>query len=256
MMMRSLSDLIVVMVLFSPLAPTKLMAFSPSTNQHHQITSSLYSTSSKPIFDEISTVHLQDLPINGILDSVKESIRTKPNLLLEAAPGAGKTTIIPLLVASSPLSSSNDGSNKTTKANNKVIVVEPRRVATRSAAQRMSSLIQQPVGDSVGYAIRGESRQSSKTQVLIMTDGVLLNMLQKDPELSGYDTVILDEFHERGVNCDVALALLREVQMNYRPDLNIIVMSATLLGDVDEKTDDSTNENESTGAKLLRDKKR
>ena len=249
-MMRSLSDLIVVMVLFSSLAPTKLMAFSPSTNQHHQITSSLYSTSSKPIFDEISTVHLQDLPINGILDSVKESIRTKPNLLLEAAPGAGKTTIIPLLVASSPLSSSNDGSNETTKANNKVIVVEPRRVATRSAAQRMSSLIQQPVGDSVGYAIRGESRQSSKTQVLIMTDGVLLNMLQKDPELSGYDTVILDEFHERGVNCDVALALLREVQMNYRPELNIIVMSATLLGDVDEKTDDSSNE--STGAKLLR----
>ena len=79
---------------------TKLMAFSPSTHQqHHQITSSsLYSKSSRTIFDDIDTVHLQDLPITGILDSVKESMQTKPNLLLEAAPGAGKTTIIPLLV--------------------------------------------------------------------------------------------------------------------------------------------------------------
>ena len=240
-----------IILFISLLAPAKLMAFSPSTHLHQGFSSSLYSTSST-IFDDISTVHLQDLPINGILDSVKESIRTKPNLLLEAAPGAGKTTIIPLLVASSTLASSNtdDSDETTTKGNNKVIVVEPRRVATRSAAQRMSSLIQQPVGDSVGYAIRGESRQSSKTQVLIMTDGVLLNMLQKDPELNGYDTVILDEFHERGVNGDVALALLREVQMNYRPDLNIIVMSATLLGDVDEEADESNNE--SAGAKLLR----
>lgn len=237
------------MILFISCA--SLMAFSPSTrstHQNHQITSPLYSTSSHTIFDDVAAVHLQDLPIYGILDSVKESIRTKSNLLLEAAPGAGKTTIIPLLVASSPLSpSNNDDAN-----NNKVIVVEPRRVATRSAAQRMSNLIQQPVGQSVGYAIRGESRQSSKTQVLIMTDGVLLNMLQKDPELSGYDTVILDEFHERGVNCDVALALLREVQMNYRPDLKIIVMSATLLGDVDEGMDDDSNNNQSVGAKLLR----
>ena len=234
-------------LLFISCVFTKLMAFSPSTHQqHHQITSSsLYSKSSRTIFDDIDTVHLQDLPITGILDSVKESMQTKPNLLLEAAPGAGKTTIIPLLVASSPLSSSSSSNN------NKVIVVEPRRVATRSAAQRMSSLIQQPVGESIGYAIRGESRQSSKTQVMVMTDGVLLNMLRKDPELKGYNTVILDEFHERGVNCDVALALLREVQMNYRPDLNIIVMSATLLGDVDDgEMDDSTNE--SAGAKLLR----
>ena len=256
---------------------TKLMAmaFSPpstttcSTHQHHHYLShhlssnsrsditSLHSQSSQTIlFDDIDTIHLQDLPINDVLDSVKESVQTKSNLLLEAAPGAGKTTIIPLLVASSPLSSSSnnnnddDDANETTRINSKVIVVEPRRVATRSAALRMASLIQQPVGKSIGYAIRGESRQSSKTQVLVMTDGVLLNMLRKDPELSGYDTVILDEFHERGVNCDVALALLREVQMNYRPDLKIIVMSATLLGNVDRELDDSSDE--SAGAKLLR----
>ena len=174
-----------ILLFISSLAPAKLMAFSPSTHQqrYQSSSSSLHSTSSNTIFDDISKVHLQDLPINGILDSVKESIRTKPNLLLEAAPGAGKTTIVPLLVASSTLASSNtdDSDETTTKANNKVIVVEPRRVATRSAAQRMSSLIQQPVGDSVGYAIRGESRQSSKTQVLIMTDLVLLNMLQNCP---------------------------------------------------------------------------
>jgi ATP-dependent helicase HrpB len=150
---------------------------------------------------------LQDLPINVILDSVKESIQTKPNLLLEASPGAGKTTIIPLLVSSYTTEDNDD-----TKKKKKVIVVEPRRMATRSAAQRMSSLINQPVGESIGYAIRGESKQSSKTQVLVMTDGVLLNMLRNDPELHGVDVVILDEFHERGVDSDVALALLREVQ--------------------------------------------
>jgi ATP-dependent helicase HrpB len=253
------------------------MAFSPSTTtcstQHHhyhhysshhrksnirsRIITSLHSSQSSSqttLLDYINTIHLQDLPINDILNSVKESIQTKPNLLLEAAPGAGKTTIIPLLVASS----NDDDTNETTRTfrNNKVIVVEPRRVATRSAAQRMSSLLQQPVGQSIGYAIRGESQQSSKTQVLVMTDGVLLNMLQNDPELRGYDTVILDEFHERGVNGDVALALLREVQMNYRPDLKIIVMSATLLGSVNDgemdDDDDDDSSNESVGTKLLR----
>ncbi|KAL7448828.1 hypothetical protein ACHAWC_000960, partial [Mediolabrus comicus] len=146
--------------------------------------------------------------INVILDSVKESIQTKPNLLLEASPGAGKTTIIPLLVSS--YTTEDDDKKK-----KKVIVVEPRRVATRSTAQRMSSLINQPVGESIGYAIRGESKQSSKTQVFVMTDGVILNMLRNDPELHGVDVVILDEFHERGVDSDVALALLREVQIDY-----------------------------------------
>jgi ATP-dependent helicase HrpB len=189
------------------------------------------------LFDDIRSEDIEGdverLPIFSILDPIRESLQDKPNLLLEAAPGAGKTTVVPLLLC---------------RKNNacKVIVVEPRRVATRSAAQRMSELIGQPVGESVGYAIRGESRKSPNTSILVMTDGVLLNMLREDPELNGFDTVILDEFHERGVGLDTALALLRVVQLAYRPDLRIIVMSATLLGNPSEGHDE-----ESTGSKLL-----
>lgn len=225
----------------------ELRAFSPPLTTYLTRRSSSSLLHSRILLDDVDTNHLQDLPINGILDSVKESIQIRPNLLLEASPGAGKTTIIPLLV-SSYTTEDND-----TKKKKQVIVVEPRRVATRSAAQRMSSLINQPVGESIGYAIRGESKQSSKTQVLVMTDGVLLNMLRNDPELHGVDVVILDEFHERGVDSDVALALLREVQMNYRPGLKIIVMSATLLGDVDDNDETMDNSSdESAGTKLSR----
>jgi len=123
-------------------------------------------------------------------------------------------------------------------------------MATRNAAMRMSTLINQSVGESVGYAIRGESKQSSQTSVLVCTDGVLLNMIKKDPELLGYHTIILDEFHERGLGSDSCLTLLREVQLNYRPDLKIVVMSATLLGSIDG--DKEENEEESTGTKLYR----
>lgn len=197
------------------------------------LTLSSHSSSQKTLFDEIGSKDIEDLPIYSILDPIRECFQNKPNLLLEAAPGAGKTTCVPLL-----LCRPNGG---------KVIVVEPRRVATRSAAQRMSKLVGQTVGDSVGYAIRGETRQSKNTSILVMTDGVLLNMLREDPELNGYDTVILDEFHERGVGSDTALALLRVVQLTYRPDLRIIVMSATLLGDPP-----AVNDEESTGSKLLK----
>ena len=136
--------------------------------------------------------------------------------------------------------------SKVESSNDKVLVVEPRRMATRNAAQRMSTLINQSVGESVGYAIRGETKQSSQTSVLVCTDGVLLNMIKNDPELLGYHTIILDEFHERGLGSDSCLTLLREVQLNYRPDLKIVVMSATLLGNGKE------NEEESTGAKLCK----
>ncbi|KAL7469346.1 hypothetical protein ACHAXS_009610 [Conticribra weissflogii] len=201
------------------------------------------------LFDEIDASSIRDLPIYGILDSVKASLSEKPNLLLEASPGAGKTTVIPLLASSLGFhDKSNNGQSK-------VIVVEPRRVATRSAAQRMSKLIRQSVGGSVGYAIRGESKQSPRTQILCMTDGVLLNILRDDPELTGYDVIILDEFHERGVGSDTALALLREVQLNYRPDLKLIVMSATLLGKVDDGDKFGGKEEngmETSGTKLLR----
>jgi len=189
------------------------------------------------LFNEVREDEITSLPIYSILDEIRDALGSKPNLLLEASPGAGKTTIVPLFLSS-------EYSN--------VVVLEPRRVATRSAAQRMASLVNQTPGQGVGYAIRGESRTSSKTRVTVMTDGVLLNKLRKDPELSGVDVVILDEFHERGIGSDTALALCREVQVNFRPDLKIVVMSATLLGDVNTDSSAVDNKDESTGSKLLR----
>lgn len=215
---------------------TNTLAFAPihsfSSNKRPN---ELVSTTRISLFDEIKA-DIKSLPIYSILDEIRDSIRNKPNLLLEASPGAGKTTIMPLVLSSLESSS---------KAYSNVIVLEPRRVATRSAAQRMANLLNQSLGQGIGYVMRGESRISSKTRVTVMTDGVLLNKLREDPELSGIDVVILDEFHERGIGSDTALALCREVQLNFRPDLKIVVMSATLLGD-----DDDTQE--STGSKLLR----
>lgn len=181
----------------------------------------LHSTSPCPtLFEAISDKStIQSLPIYSIIDDIQACLESKPNLLLQAEPGAGKTTILPLLLPG------------------KTIVVQPRRVAVRSAASRMAKLLDESTGHSIGYAIRGESRQSSQTKVLVVTDGVLLNMLQRDPELQGYDAVVLDEFHERGVGSDTCLALLREVQCAYREDLRLVVMSATLLGDESSSTD-------------------
>eukprot|EP00980_Cylindrotheca_fusiformis_P024712 scaffold12324_cov144-Cylindrotheca_fusiformis.AAC.7 len=167
---------------------------------------------------------IQDLPIMDTLYDILESLRQKPNLLLEAPPGAGKTTIVPLALLSS---------------NDNILVVEPRRVAVRSAAIRMASLLDgggESVGQTVGYAMRGESKLSSKrTKITVVTDGVFLNKIRSDPELKGVDAVVLDEFHERGVGSDTSLALCREAQKLLRPDLKLIVMSATLLGDDDSQ---------------------
>lgn len=174
----------------------------------------------------------QDLPILDVLSDILQSLHSKPNLLLEAPPGAGKTTIVPLAILHDMM---------TQGENPNIIVVEPRRVAVRSAASRMASLIQEPVGQTVGYAMRGEAKSSSKTRITVMTDGVLSNRLQQDAELSGVDVVLLDEFHERGVGSDTCLALLREAQKLIRPDLKIVVMSATLLGSDSEDHESSSN---------------
>ncbi|KAL3791324.1 hypothetical protein HJC23_006053 [Cyclotella cryptica] len=177
------------------------------------------------------------LPISAILDRLQTSLQRRPNVLLQAPPGAGKTTIVPLLLSSPGLTTT--------------LLVQPRRAAARSAAARMSTLLGRPVGETVGYAVRGESRQSSRTDVLVVTDGVLLRLLREDPELTGVAVVVLDEFHERGVGSDTALALLREVQDHYRRDLKIVVMSATLLGEEDAQEARSEDEDVvTTGAKL------
>ena len=187
------------------------------------------------------------LPIFDVLESVRESLASKPNLLLQAAPGAGKTTIVPLQLLLDSLKGETTG---------QILVVAPRRVAVRSAAQRMAALIGDTApGGTVGYAMRDETRVSSSTLIKVITDGVLLNLLRKDPELQGVGLVVLDEFHERGVGSDTSLALLREVQQNFREDdLKIVVMSATLLGNAHEDSNGSSDsdENLSTGSKLMK----
>jgi ATP-dependent helicase HrpB len=179
------------------------------------------------------------------------SLVSKPNLLLQAAPGAGKTTIVPLQLLLDQLQLAEDD-------NRQILVVAPRRVAVRSAAQRMTALIgDNAPGGTVGYAMRDEVRVGTSTLIKVVTDGVLLNMLKGDPELNGISIVVLDEFHERGVGSDTSLALLREVQQNFREDdLKIVVMSATLLGnageDDNEEVENGSGESENTGSKLMR----
>ena len=220
---------------------TALFASSaPSAELEHQLAESL---ERQQLQSESGSI----LPIFDVLESIQESLASKPNLLLQAAPGAGKTTIVPLQLL---LDSSKGGKT------GQVLVVAPRRVAVRSAAQRMAALIgEKTPGGTVGYAMRDEARVSSSTRIKVVTDGVLLNLLREDPELSGVDLVVLDEFHERGVGSDTSLALLREVQQNFREDdLNIVVMSATLLGNANENVSESSDNDvsSSTGLKLLK----
>jgi ATP-dependent helicase HrpB len=180
------------------------------------------------------------LPIFDILEQARDSLTSRPNLLLEAPPGAGKTTILPLALlteGSKWRGNNNDhDAGQDSQGLTNIWVVEPRRVAARSAATRMASILNQSPGQTVGYAVRGDakiSKQQGVTCITVVTDGVLLNRLREDPVLSGIDAIVFDEFHERGVGSDTALALAVEVQRSVRPDLRLVVMSATLFDDSD-----------------------
>ncbi len=144
-------------------------------------------------------------------------------MLLQAPPGAGKTTRVPLALigALSPEAAEITRSGR-------VLMVEPRRLATRAAATRLAQSLDEPLGQRIGYAIRGEQKRSAKTQVEVVTDGLFLRRLQADPSLDGVSCVLFDEFHERRKDADLALALLREAAPVLRPDLALILMSATL----------------------------
>ncbi|BCJ41737.1 ATP-dependent helicase [Actinoplanes ianthinogenes] len=157
---------------------------------------------------------LPDLPVRDLLPEVTATLAESGAAVLVAPPGTGKTTLVPLALAGAP------GAGR-------VIVAEPRRVAARAAARRMAALLGEPVGERVGYAVRGERRVSGRTVVEVVTTGLLVRRLQRDQELSGTSTVVLDECHERHLDSDLALAFLVEVRGVLRPELRLLATSAT-----------------------------
>ena len=157
------------------------------------------------------------LPIDAILPELALALTAQTACLVHAPPGSGKTTRIPLALLSAPWL------NKS-----KILMLEPRRLAARAAARHMAALLGEKAGERVGYRTRLDIRVSSFTRIEVVTEGILTRMLQHDPELSGYGCVIFDEFHERSLQADLGLALCLEVRAALRPDLRIIVMSATL----------------------------
>ena len=158
------------------------------------------------------------LPIDNQLPAIAASLRESLNLVIEAPPGAGKTTRVPPLFLSqvSGLISGH------------VLVLEPRRIAARMAARRVAQERGERLGETVGYQVRFEEVSSAQTRLRFLTEGILTRRLISDPKLAGVDAVVLDEFHERHLESDLALALLRRLQTTVRPDLRIVVMSATL----------------------------
>lgn len=159
------------------------------------------------------------LPIYSALPELRESLAGNPIVVLQAPPGAGKSTVLPLeLLYQGWL------------GDQKIVMLEPRRLAARTVAARMASLLGEEPGQTVGYRVRFEQKVGTKTRLEVVTEGILTRRLQTDPTLDGVGLVIFDEFHERSLNADLGLALCREVQSVLRDDLRILVMSATLDG--------------------------
>ncbi len=158
-----------------------------------------------------------DLPVKDVIPKIQEELNNASTLILKAPPGAGKSTLVPLALM-----------EEVWLNGKKILMLEPRRLAAKTIANRMSDLLGEKVGESVGYRIRFESRVSEKTKIEVLTEGILTRMIHDDNGLEGVGLVIFDEFHERSIHADVAMALCRESQEVLRPDLRILVMSATL----------------------------
>jgi ATP-dependent helicase HrpB len=169
------------------------------------------------------------LPINQIIPDLLQTLELEPTVLLQAPPGAGKTTRVPLALLEA-----------TWRQGRRILMLEPRRLAARSAARYMAGQMGEQPGQTVGYRTRLDTRVSSETVVEVVTEGILTRLIQNDPALEDYAAVIFDEFHERSLQADLGLALVREARQALREDLRVIVMSATLdtapiarlLGDV------------------------
>jgi len=158
-----------------------------------------------------------DLPVAEIIPQVQTHFSSHNSLIIQAPPGAGKSTLLPLTFLDQPWMNEK-----------KIIMLEPRRLATKSIAQRMASMTNTQVGDLIGFRIRFESAISKNTRLEVITEGILTRMLHSDNALEDVGMVIFDEFHERNLHSEVALALCREVQQILRPDLKILLMSATI----------------------------
>ncbi len=168
------------------------------------------------------------LPVEAALPALCAVLQTQGRAVLTAPPGAGKTTLVPLALLDEPW------------ATGRILMLEPRRLAARAAADRMASLLGERSGETVGFRIRGEAKVSAATRIEVVTEGILTRMLQDDPELSGVSAVVFDEFHERSLNADLGLALTWEARGALREDLRIVVMSATLdAGPVAAMMDDA-----------------
>ena len=163
---------------------------------------------------------LPDLPVRAVLGAVTDALAAHGSAVLVAPPGTGKTTLVPPALAAA-----------VDPDRGRVLVAEPRRLATRAAAARMAALLGEPVGETVGYAVRGDSRRSDRTRIEVVTSGLLLRRLMADPELDGVHTVLLDECHERHLDADLLLALLLDARAGLRPDLRLLATSATVATD-------------------------
>ncbi|PIE14191.1 MAG: ATP-dependent helicase HrpB [Rhodobacterales bacterium] len=159
---------------------------------------------------------ISGLPIDDALTPLLQALEARNRAVLQAPPGAGKTTVVPLAML------------ETGRFRGRILMLEPRRLAARAAAERMAQSLGENVGETVGYRVRGDSRMGKGTRIEVVTEGILTRMIQSDPELSGIGAVIFDEFHERSLNADLGLALCLEIAEALRDDLTLVAMSATL----------------------------
>ena len=157
-----------------------------------------------------------ELPVSQVLPELADALTSRGMAVLQAPPGAGKTTLVPLDLLARGV------------VQGRILMLEPRRLAARASAERMAETLGEPVGRTVGYRIRGEARVSGETRIEVVTEGILTRMIQSDPELTGIGLVIFDEFHERSLNADLGLAFCLEIRGALREDLKLLVMSATL----------------------------
>ena len=169
---------------------------------------------------EHKCMSIPSYPILEVVPSLRSHLENQNIVILQAPPGAGKSTVLPLELM-----------NEAWLNGKKIIMLEPRRLAAKSVAQRMAGILDEDIGERVGYRVRFESRVSKQTRIEVVTEGILTRMLQTDNSLEEAGLVIFDEFHERSLHADLALALCLQAQQLLRDDLRILIMSATLDGE-------------------------